>query len=114
MDGDSIFTNFVSHPIQGASTYHLARANGASRAQSFWWGVAFSTQFELGPLSEASIGNVPASPVDLVVTPTLGFVLGITEEWLVHKMRRSNKRWLKRMSRVLLPGRLFAFIVSGK
>jgi Domain of unknown function (DUF3943) len=80
MDGDTFLTNFVGHPIQGSSTYHLARVNGGSREQAFWWGVFYSTQFEFGPVGEASVGNVPISPVDLIVTPTAGFLLGVVEE----------------------------------
>lgn len=113
-DGDSFFTNWIAHPIQGATAYHLARANSASRSQSFWWGVAYSTQFEVGILSEAMIGNVGLSPVDLVVTPTLGYALGRTEEWLVAKMKRSRMPWLRRMAPVLLPGRFLSALTSGK
>ncbi len=36
-DGDSFLTNFAGHPVQGATTYHLARINGGSREQAFWW-----------------------------------------------------------------------------
>ncbi len=41
------------------------------------WSAAYSTMFEIGPMSEASLGNVGkgnarAGAVDLVITPTLG------------------------------------------
>ncbi len=113
-DGDRFFTNWIAHPIQGATAYHLARISRASRPQSFWWGVAYSTQFELGILSEAMIGNVGISPVDLVVTPTLGYALGRTEEWLVERMRGSRRPWLRRMAPVLVPGRFLTALATGR
>src|SRR5258705_11255532 len=46
------------------------------------WAAAYSTQFEIGPISEASIGNVGMKKgtsgwVDFIMTPTggLGFML---------------------------------------
>ena len=48
---------------------------GAARARATAWAAVYSFQFELGPFSEASIGNVglranTAGSVDHVVTPT--------------------------------------------
>jgi hypothetical protein len=40
MDGDSGGTNFILHPIQGSTAYHIARNNGATKTQAFWWGIA--------------------------------------------------------------------------
>jgi hypothetical protein len=112
-DGDSWFTNYYLHPVQGAASYHLARVNGASRTQAFFWGIAYSTQFELGPVGEGTIGNVPISPVDLVVTPTVGYALGLTEEWLVKKLD-ATKHPAGRVMRLLLLGRLLTRVTSGK
>ena len=112
-DGDSWFTNYYLHPVQGATSYHMARVNGASRMQAFFWGVAYSTQFELGLVSEATIGNVPISPVDLVVTPTAGYALGVTEEWLGNKLK-DVKHPAGRFVRFLLLGRLLTQMTTGK
>jgi hypothetical protein len=57
------------------------------------WNAAYSTQFELGPISQSSIGNVglhtsldgkkrKMAYVDLVVTPTLGTAWLIGEDIL--------------------------------
>jgi hypothetical protein len=113
MDGDSWITNFVGHPIQGATSYHLARVNGASRMQAFYWGLAYSTQFELGLVGEGTVGNVPISPVDLVVTPSAGYLLGVTEEWLMSKFEKLDHP-AGRVVRRLLLGRLLARVCSGK
>src|SRR6185436_7766126 len=54
----------------------------ASRGRATAWAAMYSLQFEFGPLSEASIGNVGLRPgttgwVDHVVTPAgaLGFMI---------------------------------------
>ena len=113
-DGDGWFTNFVGHPVEGATAYHIARINGATRVGGFWWSAAYSTQFELGPLSEASIGDVGVSPVDLIVTPVLGTLLGVAEEWLKERVDRAENRSLRILGRIALVGRAFAFLASGK
>ncbi len=99
-DGDSALINFVGHPMQGAvSGYVQIQNDGTGRAYEFgrsreyWksrmqalaWAAAYSTQFELGPYSEASIGNVGLHPgtmgwVDLVVTPLGGLGLIVAED----------------------------------
>jgi hypothetical protein len=100
-DSDSWVVNYLGHPIHGAAagliwldhTGHAA--SRISLKPSYWasrgWGAAFiagySLQFELGPLSEASIGNVGLHPeatgwVDHVVTPVGGFALLVAEDAL--------------------------------
>jgi Domain of unknown function (DUF3943) len=104
-DGDPWFTNVVGHSVQGSTVYRIARVNGASRSQAFWWGVLYSTQFELGLLGEAAIGNIAISPVDLVLTPSAGAVLGVAEEWLVTRLpKRGERFWL--ITRPLIMGYL--------
>src|SRR5688572_9060323 len=114
MDGDLFLTNFIGHPVQGSVAYHLARVNGGSRQHAFWWGVAYSTQFELGPVGEASIGNVPISLVDLMVTPTAGFLLGLAEESLLVKINGIKNPTLRGILRLTLVGRSLTRLVSGK
>jgi hypothetical protein len=102
-DGDSFLTNYVGHPMQGGITAWIQIQNDpkgmnqeiAWRNQAYWhsrlkamaWSALYSTQFELGPVSEASIGNVGIHPgtngmVDLVVTPTAGFGMILGEDLL--------------------------------
>ena len=72
-DADDFLTNYIGHPMKGSVTGHIFTQNdprGRSREFSwesgYWssrlkgtaWSALYSTQFELGPISEASIGNV--------------------------------------------------------
>ena len=56
------------------------------RVRALVWSTAWSTNWEIGPISQASIGNVGyyghGGYVDLVVTPTVGTAWMITEEAL--------------------------------
>lgn len=92
MDGDLFYVNYVGHPIQGSASgfiwvqndgkYRKAEFGNNSvywksrmRATAFSW--AYSTQFEIGPISEASIGKIQSrypqqSWVDHVATPVIG------------------------------------------
>lgn len=70
-DGDDFVVNDVGHPMEGAvfgrlflqnnpkSFVEIGRNNGywKTRLQSLAWMTLWSTQFEVGPLSETSIGN---------------------------------------------------------
>ena len=91
-DGGKMFTNYVAHPMGGAVYANIYRQNDPRRSElvpgdegyggmllrAMAFSAVVSTQFELGPLSEASIGNVGLRDpkrmgwVDLVVTPTIG------------------------------------------
>jgi len=58
-----------------------------TRLRALGWSALYSTQFELGPISEATIGNVGKKRgtggfVDLVVTPTAGLGMIVLEDWL--------------------------------
>ena len=101
-DGDSWGVNYVGHPIHGAAASRiwiehdrrgrqlelsLSRAYWASRGKAAAWGAVYSMQFEFGPVSEASIGNVGLRPgttgwVDHVVTPAGAFAFAIAEDAL--------------------------------
>jgi hypothetical protein len=101
-DGDPFYVNYVGHPVQGGVTNWLWVQNDPRyakvefgknrdywrsrlRATAFSW--AYSTQFEIGPLSEASIGQIQArfpqqGFVDHVVTPALGLGWMLAEDAL--------------------------------
>jgi len=112
-DGDPWVTNFIGHSIQGSTAYRIARVNGATRRQAFWWGALYSTQFELGLLGEAAIGNIPISPIDLVVTPLGGFALGVAEEWLLDRLpQRGERFWL--LTRPLVLGLVIVRLIARK
>ena len=144
-DGDSFITNYIAHPMQGAVTGRIFLNNsGRSRklefgkSKEYWesrlkamaWSTVWSTQFELGPFSEASIGNVGlydrVGPnrmgwVDLVVTPTAGTGVLIGEDMidkfilkrLVEKRIKSRTR-IKIYRTFLTPIQSFTNVLGGK
>lgn len=101
-DGDGWFVNYVGHPIHGAAAGFIFIHNDPkSRREAFglsqrywstrWRPVAFaalySLQFEIGPISEASIGNVGMNPrttgwVDYVLTPVGAMGILVAEDAL--------------------------------
>jgi len=132
-DGDSFLVNYVGHPMQGAVSGYIQIQNDGtgrtyvfgrdarywrSRLQAFAWAAGYSTQFELGPYSEASVGNVGLNRgtmgwVDLVVTPTGGLGLIVLEDAidakLVSRWERGGGPVRARVLRTLLaPNRSLA------
>lgn len=125
-DGGRFFTNYIAHPLQGATSGFIQVQNDPkgmrqqfgrdaaywrSRFKAFAWSAAHSTQFELGLLSQASIGNVGMNKkltyVDLVITPTLGTGLLITEDaldrYVVRRIEeRSDNLYLRILARTFL------------
>ncbi len=130
-DGDDFFTNYIAHPGQGAITGRIfinnsdrAKKQEFGKSKKYWegrlkamaWSAVWSTQFELGPISEATIGNVglrqknghsTMAYVDLVMTPTAGTGLLIMEDavdkyflrnWLEKK---TSNKFVTRISRSL-------------
>ena len=103
-DDDILFINYVAHPMQGAATGRIFINNSdkskklefgsskdywTSRLKAMAWSAAWSTQFEIGPISEATIGNVGIHDnygrsrmawVDMVITPTAGTGVLIGED----------------------------------
>lgn len=133
-DGDPFYVNFVGHSMQGAVTAYVFTQNDIPRyryvefgknkdywksrlrATAFSW--AYSTQFEIGPLSEASLGNVQAKYpafgfVDHVATPAAGLLWMITEDVLDKYVvkpfeRKYSNRWARMLVRSWLnPSRSF-------
>ena len=96
-----------------------------SRLKALAWSAGYSTQFEIGPLSEPSIGNVgrrrgTAGYVDFVMTPTGGFAWIIAEDWIDKKFIQRweantdsiAKRTLLRIA--MNPSRALANLLQGK
>ncbi len=120
-DGGKFFTNYVAHPMQGAllgfvwvqndpkgkaAPFGRSKAYWRSRAKAFAWSAAWSTQFELGPVSQASIGNVglhgKQTWVDIVVTPTVGTAWLVAEDALDRfVVRRIERRTDNRLARIV-------------
>jgi hypothetical protein len=121
-DGDSGVTNYVLHPWMGAvSGYIQIQNDPAGRPLQFgvnrsYWrsrGLAlaaaaiYSAQFEWGPVSEASIGNVGMHPgtmglVDMFVTPLAGFGLIVAEDVIDrYIIEKGEARWGRAKVRLL-------------
>jgi hypothetical protein len=119
-DGDGRLTNYVGHGMQGAVAGYLWVQNDPegrtqefgwnrpywhSRLRALRWSVLYSTQYEIGPVSDASIGNVGLQPgtkgaVDLVVTPIVGTAWLIAEDILDRYMiSKIPYRWAQLLIR---------------
>ena len=139
-DGDPYYVNYLGHPAQGAISARLFlnhdpryRKFEFGRDPGYWKGklrsaafsFAFSEQFELGLLSEASIGHIQnrfpqQGFVDHVVTPTLGLALSVAEDSIdKHFIKplegRVRNRWARLALRTgLNPTRSFANLIDRK
>jgi hypothetical protein len=139
-DGDSWLTNYIGHPMQGAVAGYVGVQNSPAgrsaefgRAQPYWssrfkamlWSAAYSTAFEIGPLSEASLGNVGQNPgtaglVDHVMTPTGGLAMMVGEDAVDRFVigtweQRTRSDNVRRLLRVAFnPSRSIANLLRGK
>jgi len=139
-DGDGWLVNYVGHPIQGAAAGYLwidhdasapSAAEGfagsywASRARATAWSAVYSLQFELEPLSEASIGNVglhrnTTGWTDHVMTPLGGLAFIVAEDladrhllaWLEPRVGSRSIRNIFRVA--LTPSRALANMAQGR
>jgi hypothetical protein len=138
-DGDGFIVNDILHPGQGSIYSYVWIQNDprgrslefantheywSSRLRAFAFSAAASTQFEIGPFSEATIGHVGAKPhtqglSDFVLTPVGGFGMTVLQDWV-------DRRWVEphesdwsparvRTVRMLAaPGRSFANLLRLK
>ncbi len=139
-DGDGFLVNYVGHPMQGAVTGYIWLQNDPryreaemGRNRDYWRGLAraaafsaaYSAQFELGPLSEASIGQIQRRYpqqgfVDHVITPSLGLGWMLAEDWLDKNIikrleARTGQPWARLLLRGgLNPSRSFANLMAGR
>lgn len=124
-DGNKFFTNYVAHPWQGAMTGFIFLQNHDrlkkqkfSESKTYWadrlkamaWSAAWSTQWEIGPFSQAAIGNVGLKKgmayVDLVMTPTAGTGWMVLEEaldrYVIRHVEERTNFFMKIFLRTLL------------
>jgi len=138
-DGGKFFTNYIAHPMGGSLVgfiqvqndpkgsglrFRESNAYWRSRLKALAWSAAWSTQFEIGPISQASLGNVglhgKQTYVDLVVTPIAGIGLLVLEDALdKHLVQRielnTTSLYVKIAGRMLFnPTRSFANILRFK
>ena len=136
-DGDRFVSPYIGHTIEGGIFGYIQRQN-SPQYRNVQWGdgrpyfisllhsMAFSaiwhTQWKIGPVSEASIGNVMlhASPgfITLADTPTLGAIEMIAEDTtdrylLMGLENRTANRLLLVLARCFLnPSRSFANVMA--
>ena len=138
-DGDPWIINYLGHPIHGAAagflwqehdpvmktaTFGLDSHYWATRWRPLVYSAIYSVQFEIGPFSEASIGNVGLRPntigwVDYVVTPIGGMGIGVAEdaldkyflEWFERHVKNRTARAILRM--LFNPSRSMANIATN-
>ena len=138
-DGGRFFTNYVAHPMQGSVTGLIYIQNDPrglkqqfgssgdywrSRLKAMAWTAAWSTQFEIGPISQASIGNVglkgKQTYIDIVITPIGGTAMLISEDaidrFVMERIeRRTDNFYVIIFSRMLLsPTRTIANLFRFK
>jgi hypothetical protein len=138
-DGDPFITDFVAHSMEGA-IFGFIQQNNDPRYRDVVWGsgrdywisrlralsfsAVMSTQWKIGPASEASLGNVQLheSPgfIDFVNTPTLGMceMMGedVTDRYVITALenRTSNRVVLILARSFLNPSRTFANMMEFK
>ena len=139
-DGDDFFINYIRHPAEGATFAFVMRQNdpnsidagscGFSKKyfkqtiKTLFFSAIASTLFEIGPVSEASIGNVgyfkESGLVDFVVTPTVGvaFMIGqdLLDNYVIKNLERKvhNKIFRATMRVALNPSRSLANALAFK
>ena len=138
-DTDAWWVNYIGHPIHGAAAGYLwldhepsaptdislTSTYWASRGRAMVWSAVYSLQFEIGPLSEASIGNVgmrgdTTGWVDHVVTPTGAFGWIVVEDALDRFLvkwveARTGNRLARAMMRLVFnPGRALSNTPIGR
>lgn len=144
-DGDEFLVNYIGHPMGGSVAGYIEIQNDPkglkqevglnnrkywkSRLRAMAWAAAYSTQFEIGPFSEASLGNVgekqteksrhPMAWVDMVVTPTMGTAWLVGEDLLDRYLIRlieskiDNRKLIIIARTFLNPTRSFANMHRG-
>jgi len=137
-DGDRMTTNYLWHPLLGsAASFVFANNHDASqetpigKTGRYWkakgaqgiYSFVYSLNFELGPLSEASIGNVGLKPgempyCDFVVTPAIGLLISIGEDaarlHIIDRVKRNHRYWGNTLAVLLNPTRSVANVMGGK
>lgn len=137
-DGDPFYVDYVGHPMQGAVSGYLFvqndrqyRTSEFGRNRRYWksrlraagFALAYSEQFELGPISEATIGHVQSFHpqfgfADHVITPSIGLAWMLAEDSLDRYLirfveRRTANPYLRLLLRSgLNPSRSMANLIA--
>ena len=131
-DGDTFRVNYLGHPAMGStSAFIFANNDAVSQATSygqpgygrakwrqFLFANLYSLQFELGPYSEASVGNVDQALIDHILTPTVGTAWSVVEDMIdakwIAKLRRNHPRWANAVATFATPTHSLANVAGLK
>ncbi|HEY5174596.1 MAG TPA: hypothetical protein VII95_03410 [Terriglobales bacterium] len=139
-DGDPFLVNYVGHPMQGAVASFIWQQNDRAyrdvvfgensrywkaKLRSAAFSYLYSVQFEIGPLSEASIGHIQGQfPqqgfVDHVITPSLGLGWTLAEDsldrYVITVLEEHNRNpYIRLLVRSgLNPSRSMANVMNGQ
>lgn len=139
-DGDGYYENYLGHPMEGAVSGYIwihndpryrnvqfggERDYWMSRLRAYAFAWAFSEQFEIGPVSEASIGQIQRyccayGFVDHVITPNGGLVWmlagdAIDRFFTVPLENRTHNKAIRILARAgLNPAQSFANVMMLK
>ncbi len=130
-DGGKFFTNYIAHPMQGSGAANIFRLNDPiSRKAKFGWNEGYfrakkrqfgfavvdTLLFEIGPISESSLGNIKQGWGDLVITPTLGIAWSVGEDALRHhvidRVYVNHPNWGNVLAIFLNPTRSFTNMMT--
>ena len=132
-DGGHTFTNWLAHPMMGSVTTHILGQNDPeylanrigsgdrywrAKRKQFIFATVYAAQFELGPLSESSLGNIHQAGIDLVLTSSVGTALSVGEDLLAQRvlrpLRARHPIWANTLTILLNPTRSFANVMAFK
>ena len=138
-DGDPFITDYVAHSMEGAIFGFIQQQNDpryrdvvwgsgrdywTSRLHALSFAAVMSTQWKIGPASEASLGNVQLHEsggfIDFVNTPILGICVMVGEDIadryvIIGLENRTSNRILLILARSFLnPSRTFANLMAFK
>jgi len=134
-DGNKWVTNYIAHPMGGAVYGFIYRGNSKYRDllpgdkgytagffKSMAWAAVASLNHEIGPISEASFGNIGLEDpdqqawVDPVITPTLGAVWMVFEDVIKqHVLSKIHGRTTHAVLHCFMnPSRTMANIFQGR
>ena len=75
-------------------------------------------QFEIGPLSESSLGNIHQAGIDFVLTSSLGTLWSVGEDLAAQHvllpLRAKHPKWANTLTILLNPTRSFANVMAFK
>ena len=124
-DGDGYYVNYLGHPIEGAVSGYIwlnndpryryvefgrSRDYWMSRLRAYAFAWLLSEEFEIGPVSEASIGQIQRyccayGFVDHVITPNGGLFWMVAADAVdKYVVRKIEDRTRNRLARVLARG----------